>query len=56
VRNPAVAGRNLEYYRYDGHGIRGTASELTEAMASVKVEAVLQIVTEALAKPAKIAT
>src|SRR2546426_628962 len=22
VKNPAVAGRNLDFYRYDGHGIR----------------------------------
>jgi heptosyltransferase-2 len=45
VKNPAVAGRNLEYYRYDGGPIKGTAEELTRIMASVKVEAVLNAVT-----------
>jgi ADP-heptose:LPS heptosyltransferase len=48
VRNPAVAGRNLEYYRYDGLGIRGTDQELLACMASVSVEAVHQAVEEAL--------
>jgi heptosyltransferase-2 len=50
VRNPAVAGRNLQYYRYDGSGIRGTRQELTKAMASVSVEAVYQAVARALAE------
>jgi heptosyltransferase-2 len=49
VRNPAVAGRNLEYDRYDGCGIRGTTQELTRAMESVSVEAVYQAVDGALA-------
>ncbi|PWU18305.1 MAG: hypothetical protein C5B50_09530 [Verrucomicrobia bacterium] len=40
VENPAVAGRNLEYYRYDGHGIRGTRNELIRCMESVSVAAV----------------
>ncbi|HEU5397473.1 MAG TPA: glycosyltransferase family 9 protein [Verrucomicrobiae bacterium] len=40
VKNPAVAGRNLEYYRYDGRGIRGSAEELQRCMKSVTVEAV----------------
>jgi ADP-heptose:LPS heptosyltransferase len=40
VRNPAVAGRNLEYYRYDGRGIQGTRSELVSCMESISVEAV----------------
>ncbi len=40
VRNPAVAGRNLEYYRYDGRGIRGSRDELVRCMESVSVEAV----------------
>ena len=47
VRNPAIAGRNLEYYRYDGEGIKGTKEELLKCMASVSVEAV----EAALAKP-----
>ncbi|HEX3628267.1 MAG TPA: glycosyltransferase family 9 protein [Verrucomicrobiae bacterium] len=44
VKNPAVAGRNLEFYRYDGGLIKGTAEELTRIMASVKVEDVLNAV------------
>ncbi|HUA64542.1 MAG TPA: glycosyltransferase family 9 protein [Alphaproteobacteria bacterium] len=45
VKNPAVAGRNLEFYRYDGGDIKGTEEELTRIMASVKVEDVLKAVT-----------
>ncbi|HEV2319798.1 MAG TPA: glycosyltransferase family 9 protein [Verrucomicrobiae bacterium] len=41
IRNPAVAGRNLDFYRYDGAPIKGKADELTRIMASVKVEDVL---------------
>jgi ADP-heptose:LPS heptosyltransferase len=48
VRNPAVAGRGLEYYRYDGRGIRGTDEELARCMASVTVEAVFNAVMQAL--------
>lgn len=40
VPNPAVAGRNLEFYRYDGGGIRGSREELIRCMESVTVEAV----------------
>jgi heptosyltransferase-2 len=40
VPNQAVAGRNLEFYRYDGRGIRGTREEIVRCMASVTVEAV----------------
>jgi ADP-heptose:LPS heptosyltransferase len=42
VKNPAVAGRNLDYYRYDGGDIKGTSEEISRAMASVKVEDVLE--------------
>jgi lipopolysaccharide heptosyltransferase II len=48
VRNPAVAGRNLEYYRYDGQGIKGTREELIRCMDSVTVEAVYKVVQEQL--------
>lgn len=48
VRNPAVAGRNLDYYRYDGQGIRGTDEELAKCMASVTVNAVAEAVLQAL--------
>ncbi len=44
VKNPAVAGRNLEYYRYDGRDIRGTREELLRCMASVPVDAVYDAV------------
>ena len=42
VKNPVVAGRNLEYYRYDGGDIKGTPEELVRCMASVKVEDVFE--------------
>jgi ADP-heptose:LPS heptosyltransferase len=45
VKNPAVAGRNLDYYRYDGAGIRGTPEELLRAMASVSVDDVFHAIT-----------
>lgn len=48
VKNPMVAGRNLEYYRYDGGDIKGTDDELKRCMASVQVEEVLQAVTKLL--------
>jgi heptosyltransferase II len=40
IQNPAVAGRNLEYYRYDGRGIRGSPAEVLRCMSSVTVESV----------------
>ncbi len=40
VPNPAIAGKNLEYYRYDGRGIQGTREELIRCMASVSVDSV----------------
>jgi hypothetical protein len=48
VRNPAVAGRNLEYYRYDGRGIRGSSRELIKCMESISVDAVWEAVADAL--------
>jgi ADP-heptose:LPS heptosyltransferase len=45
VKNPAVAGRNLEFYRYDGRGIRGGAEELRRCMESVTVESVFEVVS-----------
>ena len=46
VKNPAIAGRNLDYYRYDGGDIKGTREELIACMASIKVEDVFEAVTE----------
>ncbi len=40
VRNPAVNGCNLDYYRYDGRAIQGTDAELIRCMESVTVPAV----------------
>ncbi len=48
VKNPAVHGRNLDYYRYDGKGIRGTEQELRQIMEAVKVDDVFAAITEAL--------
>jgi hypothetical protein len=46
VPNPKVQGRNLEYYRYDGRGIRGSAEELRACMRSVTVEMVWERLQE----------
>lgn len=40
IPNPGVAGRNLDYYRYDGRPIAGTPGEIRGLMESVTVEAV----------------
>ncbi|MBU6409151.1 MAG: glycosyltransferase family 9 protein [Verrucomicrobia bacterium] len=44
VKNPVIAGRNLDYYRYDGGDIKGTRDELLSCMASITIEAVLETV------------
>jgi len=41
VPNPAVGDRHLDFYRYDGRPIAGTAEELTQIMRSVTPESVL---------------
>jgi ADP-heptose:LPS heptosyltransferase len=46
IKNPVVAGRNLEFYRYDGGDIKGTREELLAVMASVKIEDVFETVTK----------
>ena len=48
IRNPAVAGRNLEFYRYNGRPIKGTAEELKRIMASVPVDDVYAALVGAL--------
>jgi ADP-heptose:LPS heptosyltransferase len=48
VPNPAIGGRNLDYYKYDGAGIKGTAEELKRCMASVSVQAVLDAIGKQL--------
>jgi len=44
VKNPAVGGRGLDFYRYDGP-IKGTPAELTACMAAVKVDDVFTAIT-----------
>jgi heptosyltransferase-2 len=46
VNNPVIAGRNLDYYRYDGGDIKGTREELIACMASIKMEDVFEAVTK----------
>ena len=53
IRNPAIAGRNLEYYRYDGDGIKGSRDELIRLMASVSVEAVFETIARVLKQVSK---
>jgi ADP-heptose:LPS heptosyltransferase len=48
IKNPAVAGRNLEYYRYDGADIRGTDEELVRIMSSITVDDVLGVIDSQL--------
>ena len=50
VRNPMVAGRGLEFYRYDGGDIKGTPEELRRCMASVTVAEVHATIGRVLAK------
>ena len=50
VENPAVHGRNLNYYRYDGDGIKGAPEELRRAMAAVSVDSVFNKLQEALTR------
>jgi ADP-heptose:LPS heptosyltransferase len=45
IRNPVVNGRNLEYYRYDGRGIKGTDAELLRCMQSITVDMVFKAIT-----------
>ena len=47
-RSPNLQGRNLEYYRYDGRGIRGSADELLACMRAITVEDVLRQVRTAI--------
>jgi len=48
VPNPAVKGRNLEFYRYDGRDIQGSAEELRQCMRAVTVEDVLKAIENTL--------
>ena len=46
VKNPAVDGRGLDFYRYDGGDIKGTRAELLACMESVKIADVFATVTK----------
>jgi len=46
IKNPAVNGRGLDFYRYDGGDIKGTRAELLAHMESVKVADVLAAVKQ----------
>ncbi len=46
IKNPKVAGRNLEFYRYDGGDIKGTREEIIAAMESVTVAEVYTAITK----------
>lgn len=48
VPNPALGGRNLQFYRYDGRGIRGTREEIARIMSSVTVDAVQSALEQVL--------
>ena len=41
IPNPAVNGRSLEFYRYDGRDIRGSDAELEQCMQAVTVDSVV---------------
>ncbi len=47
IRNPAVNGRNLDYYRYDGRPIQGSDEELVRCMMSVSVDEVYSAIARA---------
>jgi heptosyltransferase-2 len=48
IPNPAIKGRHLDYYRYDGGPMRGTDEELKRLMSAVTVDAVEAAVLRAL--------
>jgi len=48
VPNPALGGRNLDYYRYDGAGIKGTPEQLLRLMNTVTVKAVVETIQREL--------
>ncbi|MBI1842864.1 MAG: glycosyltransferase family 9 protein [Verrucomicrobia bacterium] len=51
IPNPALQGRNLDYYRYDGEGIRGTPEALEALMRAVSSEKVFQTLAPCLTLP-----
>jgi ADP-heptose:LPS heptosyltransferase len=45
VKNPAIDGRGLDFYRYDGGDIKGTREELIKTMETVKIADVYAALT-----------
>ena len=48
IKNPMLNGRHLDFYRYDGQGIKAGPEEMKQLMASVTVEAVFGAVSAAV--------
>ncbi|MBN8249777.1 MAG: glycosyltransferase family 9 protein [Verrucomicrobia bacterium] len=48
IPNPAVAGRHLDFYRYDGRPIAGTPEEIRRIMEGVSVDAVAEALSGVL--------
>lgn len=48
VKNPAIGGRHLDFYRYDGQPIKGTPEQLRLIMASITVEMVYDTFARAM--------
>jgi ADP-heptose:LPS heptosyltransferase len=46
IRNRAIGGRNLEYYRYNGRPIKGTDQELIALMSAVPVDEVFDAIVK----------
>jgi ADP-heptose:LPS heptosyltransferase len=47
VPNPEVHGRTLDFYRYDGRGIRGGESSIKQTMQSIRAGDVFKVLEEA---------
>jgi hypothetical protein len=42
IPNPSIQGRHLDYYRYDGRPIAGSAGDLVRMMSAVSAESVME--------------
>jgi ADP-heptose:LPS heptosyltransferase len=42
IPNPSIGGRHLDFYRYDGRPIAGSAGDLARMMSAVSVESVME--------------
>jgi hypothetical protein len=50
IKNSMVAGRNLEYYRFDGRNVQGTTEHLLACMKSISPQAVFEELGHALSE------